>query len=225
MSRWVYRFEDADPEDVALLGGKGAGLARMSRAGLPVPPGFIITTHACAEYVVTGKLPAGVTEAVRAQVAALERETKRSFGGGPVPLLVSVRSGAPVSMPGMMETILNLGIGRDAAVALAEATGEPEFVLDVTRRLQKGFSEVVLGADPDVVDVAVANFALRADGTPFGETFDRYWALLPAGRGGRRRRGGTGGPMGPAAGGGHGGSALLEQPARDHLPRASQHLP
>ena len=176
-TRWVYRFEDADPEDVALLGGKGAGLARMSSAGLPVPPGFIITTRACAEYVATGKLPAGVTEAVRAQVAALEHETERSFGGGPVPLLVSVRSGAPVSMPGMMETILNLGIGRDAAVALAELTGDPTFVLDVTRRLQKGFSEVVLGADPDVVDEAVADFVLRADGTPFGETFDRYWAL------------------------------------------------
>jgi pyruvate, orthophosphate dikinase len=176
-TRWVYRFEDADPEDAALLGGKGAGLAHMSRVGLPVPPGFIITTRACAEYVATGKLPAGVTEAVRAQVAALEYETGRSFGGGPVPLLVSVRSGAPVSMPGMMESILNLGIGRDAAVALAEATGDPEFVLDVTRRLQKGFSEVVLGADPAVVDEAVADFALRADGTPFGETFDRYWAL------------------------------------------------
>src|SRR5918996_1258847 len=177
VARWVYRFNDADPEAVALLGGKGAGLARMSRAGLPVPPGFIITTRACAEYVAMGKLPAGVTEAVRAQVAALEDETKRSFGGGPVPLLVSVRSGAPVSMPGMMETILNLGIGRDAAVALAEATRDPEFVLDVTRRLQKGFSEVVLGADPDVVDEAVADFPLRADGAPFGETFDRYWAL------------------------------------------------
>jgi pyruvate,orthophosphate dikinase len=175
-TRWVYGFEDADPEDIALLGGKGAGLARMSSAGLPIPPGFIITTRACAEYVATGKLPAGVTEAVRAQVATLEQKTGRSFGGGPVPLLVSVRSGAPVSMPGMMETILNLGIGRDAAVALAEATGEPEFVLDVTRRLQRGFSEVVLGADPDIVDEAVANFALRAEGTPFAETFDRYWA-------------------------------------------------
>ena len=176
MSRWVYRFEDADPEAVALLGGKGAGLARMTRAGLPVPPGFIITTRACAEYVATGKVPAGVTEEVRTQVAALEHETERSFGGGPLPLLVSVRSGAPVSMPGMMETILNLGIGRDAAVALAEATGDLEFVLDVTRRLQKGFSEIVLGGDPDVIDKAVADFALPADGTPFGETFDRYWA-------------------------------------------------
>jgi pyruvate, orthophosphate dikinase len=176
-ARWVYRFEDADPEDVALFGGKGAGLARMSRAGLPVPPGFIITTRASAEYVATGKLPAGVTESVRAGVAALEHETQRSFGGGPVPLLLAVRSGAPVSMPGMMETVLNLGIGRDAAVALAEATGDPKFVLDVTRRLQRGFSEVVLGADPDGVDEAVADFALRADAAPFGETFDRYWAL------------------------------------------------
>jgi pyruvate,orthophosphate dikinase len=175
-TRWAYSFEDADPDDVALLGGKGAGLSRMSRAGLPVPPGFIITTRACAEYVATGKLPAGVTEAVRAQVATLEQKTGRTFGGGPLPLLVSVRSGAPVSMPGIMETILNLGIGHDAAVALAAATGEPEFVLDVTRRLQKGFSEVVLGSDPDVVDGAVANFALRPGGTPFAEMFDRYWA-------------------------------------------------
>ena len=176
-NRWVYRFKDADPEQVAVLGGKGAGLARMSRAGLPVPPGFIITTRACAEYVATGKVPAGVTEEVRGHVAALEQETERRFGGGPLPLLVSVRSGAPVSMPGMMETILNLGMGRDAAVALAEATGNPEFVVDVTRRLQKCFSEVVLGGDPDVIDEAVADFALPADGTPFGETFDRYWAL------------------------------------------------
>lgn len=175
-ARWVYRFKDADPEAVALLGGKGAGLARMTRAGLPVPPGFIITTRACAEYVATGKVPAGVMEEVRSQVAALEHETERSFGGGPLPLLVSLRSGAPVSMPGMMETILNLGIGRDAAVALAEATGDPEFVVDVTRRLQKCFSEIVLGGDPNVIDEAVADFALPADGTPFGETFDRYWA-------------------------------------------------
>ena len=85
-TRWVYNFDDADPEDVALLGGKGAGLSRMSGAGLPVPPGFIITTRACAEYAATGKLPAGVTEAVRAQVATLDQKTGRTFGGGPVPL-------------------------------------------------------------------------------------------------------------------------------------------
>jgi pyruvate,orthophosphate dikinase len=175
-AQWVCSFEDADPDDVALLGGKGAGLARMSRAGLPVPPGFIITTRACAEYVATGVLPAGVAEAVRAQVAMLEQKTGRTFGGGPVPLLVSVRSGAPVSMPGMMETILNLGIGRDAAVALAETTAEPEFVLDLTRRLQKGFSEVVFGSDPDVVDRALADFPSRAGDTPFVEIFERYWA-------------------------------------------------
>jgi pyruvate, orthophosphate dikinase len=177
MTAWVYGFDDADPEAVELLGGKGAGLVRLSRAGLPVPPGFIVSTRACAHYVATGEFPAAATEEVRGQVAALEQATERSFGAGPLPLLVSVRSGAPVSMPGMMETILNLGIGRDAAVALAETTGDSEFVLDVTRRLQRAFSEGVFGGDPDVIDEAVADFALTADGPAFGETFDIYWAL------------------------------------------------
>ena len=177
MTAWVHPFEDADPEAVELLGGKGAGLARMSRAGMPVPPGFVITTRACAEYVATGELPAGVTEEVREGVATLEQKTERSFGGGPFPLLLSVRSGAPVSMPGMMETILNLGIGPGAAGALAEATGDPAFAVDVARRFQRGFAEAVLDGDPDVIDEAVADFALPADGTPFGATFDRYWGL------------------------------------------------
>ncbi|MDX6381968.1 MAG: pyruvate, orthophosphate dikinase, partial [Rubrobacteraceae bacterium] len=176
-AEWIRHFEDGDPEDVALLGGKGAGLARMTRAGLPVPPGFVITTRVSAEYAASGELPDGVMDEVREQLAALERESGRTFGGGPLPLLVSVRSGAPVSMPGMMDTILDLGLNRDAAVALAEATGDEAFVLDVTRRFQRSFSEVVLDGDPDVVDEAVDGFAVPDDGTPFEETFDRYWTL------------------------------------------------
>ena len=175
---WVCRFGDADPAEVGLLGGKGAGLARMSRAGLTVPAGFIITTRACLAYVAAGAIPEDVLSQVRDEIAALEQDTERTFGGGPLPLLVSVRSGAPVSMPGMMDTILNLGLNRRAAIALAQATGDPAFVLDVTRRFHRGFAEIVLGADPDLIDDAVADFGSPAG--DFADTYDRYWSLLQA---------------------------------------------
>ena len=174
-ARWVYSFEDADPEDVALLGGKGAGLARMSRAGRPSRPASSSPLGPAPSTSRPESFQPVSPSRSADRSPPLSRRPGEPSAAVPFPCSFRCVRGAPVAMPGMMETILNLGIGRDAAVALAEATGEPEFVLDVTRRLQKGFSEVVLGSDPDVVDEAVANFALRADGTPFAETFDRYW--------------------------------------------------
>jgi len=144
--RWVYAFDETEGLDKELLGGKGFALAEMTRLGFPVPPGFTLTTTACRAYLERGALPEGLWDEVRAQVGRLEKATGRRFGGGEgLPLLVSVRSGAPVSMPGMMDTILNLGLTRAGVAALAEATGNPRFAWDSYRRLVQMYGEVVLG--------------------------------------------------------------------------------
>ena len=110
--KWVYAFAEGDGKNKQLLGGKGANLCEMTRIGLNVPPGFVITTEACLACLATPErnLPEGVMAQVRVQMAALEAATGRSFGGRENPLLVSVRSGSAMSMPGMMDTILNLGL-------------------------------------------------------------------------------------------------------------------
>ncbi|WP_457628481.1 pyruvate, phosphate dikinase [Oceanithermus sp.] len=144
--RWVYAFEEAEGLDKELLGGKGFALTEMTRLGFPVPPGFTLTTAACRAYLERGALLEGLWDEVRDQVARLEAATGKHFGGGEgLPLLVSVRSGAPVSMPGMMDTILNLGLTRAGVAALAEATGNPRFAWDSYRRLVQMYGEVVLG--------------------------------------------------------------------------------
>jgi len=155
-SGFVYRFEDADGSRAALFGGKGAGLARMTAAGLPVPPGFVITTEACREFMARGTAPDGLFDDVRRHIAGLEERTGRRFGGGPTPLLVSVRSGAPISMPGMMDTILNLGLNEEGAVALAEATGDVAFMAEVYTRFCRMFADIVLGDGGDAVAEAAA---------------------------------------------------------------------
>jgi len=128
-----------------LLGGKGANLAEMTSIGLPVPPGFTITTEVCAEYYRQGrKLPAGLMESVQTNVATLEAELDKKFGDDKNPLLVSVRSGAAVSMPGMMDTILNLGLTDTAVVGLAKATDNQRFAYDAYRRLINMFGDVVM---------------------------------------------------------------------------------
>lgn len=128
-----------------LLGGKGANLAEMTRIGLPVPPGFTITTEACRQYLRDGRSPEGLTAQVRAAVLDLERSSHRSFGSGDQPLLVSVRSGARFSMPGMMETILDVGL-TDALVEKLVQRQEPRFVWDCYRRLVEMYGRTVLGA-------------------------------------------------------------------------------
>ena len=130
--RWVYAFgggrADGDASMKNLLGGKGANLAEMSALGLPVPPGFTITTEACTHYYQNGaSYPAGLEEEVRAALAEVERQTGKRFGDASGPLLVSVRSGARASMPGMMDTVLNLGLNDETVeglAVLAEATDE-----------------------------------------------------------------------------------------------------
>ncbi len=132
----------------ALLGGKGANLADMTSIGLPVPPGFTITTDTCALYYKAGKrIPHGLMNEVQANVSKLEKETGKKFGDPTNPLLVSVRSGAAVSMPGMMDTILNLGLTDAAAEGLAGATGNRRFAYDAYRRLINMFGDVVMGVD------------------------------------------------------------------------------
>jgi len=131
-----------------LLGGKGANLAEMTSIGLPVPPGFTITTEVCDSYYKHDrKLPPGLIEEVAANVATLEKELGKKFGDTKNPLLVSVRSGAAMSMPGMMNTILNLGLNDEAVVGLANATGNARFAYDAYRRLINMYGDVVCGVD------------------------------------------------------------------------------
>jgi pyruvate,orthophosphate dikinase len=145
VERWVVPFDEGAQDMVALLGGKGAGLAEMQRVGLPVPPGFIITTAACRAYYAHDRLfPQGMWQQSRAALAGLERVTGKAFGDPADPLLLSVRSGAPVSMPGMMDTVLNLGMNRETVQGLAKLTGDERFAWDTYRRFVEMFAEIVL---------------------------------------------------------------------------------
>jgi pyruvate,orthophosphate dikinase len=138
-----------------LLGGKGANLAEMTSIGLPVPPGFTITTEVCDLYYKSGrKLPAGLMDEVARNVAMLEKELGKKFGDTKNPLLVSVRSGAAVSMPGMMNTILNVGLNDEAVVGLANATGNERFAYDAYRRLINMYGDVVCGIDHELFEHA-----------------------------------------------------------------------
>jgi pyruvate, orthophosphate dikinase len=146
MSRFVYDFDEPSEGSRELLGGKGIGLAEMTQLGVPVPAGFTITTDACRAYMAAGgELPDGLGEEVDEHLALLEEKTGKKFGDPQDPLLVSVRSGAAVSMPGMMDTILNLGLNDDAVRGLAERTGNARFANDSYRRLIQMYGEVVDG--------------------------------------------------------------------------------
>lgn len=142
--KWVYQFHEGNAEQKELLGGKGAGLAEMTRVGLPVPPGFTITTAACRYYAEHQTFPPGLREQVREALMQLQQTTQKTFGEGEHPLLLSVRSGAKFSMPGMMDTVLNLGLNDATAVSLARLSDNPLFVNDTYRRFIMMFSDVVL---------------------------------------------------------------------------------
>ncbi|MFO7942196.1 MAG: pyruvate, phosphate dikinase [Bacillota bacterium] len=144
-SRYIYRFEDGSRDMKDLLGGKGANLAEMTSMGLPVPPGFTITTRAAVKYRELGGMPDGLEDEIWRAMTELERTRGRQFGSRLNPLLVSVRSGAPISMPGMMDTILNLGLNDETVRGLAEATGDERFALDCLRRFIQMFGNVVRG--------------------------------------------------------------------------------
>ncbi len=146
--RYVYAFDEPSTGGRDLLGGKGMGLAEMTQMGVPVPAGFTITTDACRAYMSSGKsLPEGVEQEIEEHLGALQEKTGKRFGDTNDPLLVSVRSGAAVSMPGMMDSILNLGLNDDAVVGLARATGNERFANDSYRRLIQMYGEVVDGID------------------------------------------------------------------------------
>jgi pyruvate,orthophosphate dikinase len=146
--RYVYAFDEPSTGGRDLLGGKGIGLAEMTQMGVPVPAGFTITTDACRAYMSNGKtLPDGVEQEIEEHLGALQEKTGKRFGDTNDPLLVSVRSGAAVSMPGMMDSILNLGHTDDAVVGLARATGNERFANDSYRRLIQMYGEVVDGID------------------------------------------------------------------------------
>ena len=141
----IWTFPEGDASMRSLLGGKGAGLAEMTRAGLPVPPGFTITTEACNAYYAAGKeLPPGLWDGVVEHMQALERETGKGFGDPANPLLVSVRSGAAFSMPGMMDTVLNLGLNDETVQGLVRLTGKERFGYDAWRRFIAMFGRIVL---------------------------------------------------------------------------------
>src|ERR1700716_1376465 len=154
--KWVYHFTEGSAKMRDLLGGKGAGAAEMTRAGMPVPPGFTITTEACREYYAKGrKFPDGLWDQVLRALKTLERKAEKRFGDPHDPLLVSVRSGAKFSMPGMMDTVLNLGLNEETAQGLAKLTKNERFALDSRRRFIQMFGKTVKGIDGDKFEHAL----------------------------------------------------------------------
>ncbi len=147
MAKYVYEFAEGNRELKDLLGGKGANLAEMTNLGLPVPPGFTITTEACRAYLETGAEPPGLAEELGRHLEALEQAIGRRLGQVDDPLLVSVRSGAKFSMPGMMETVLNVGLNDESVHGLAEQSGDERFAWDSYRRLLQMFGKTVLDID------------------------------------------------------------------------------
>jgi pyruvate,orthophosphate dikinase len=160
--RYVYDFSDGAELGRELLGGKGAGLAEMTAIGIPVPGGFTVTTAACVAYMDGGRtLPPGLEEEIEEHLARLERAAGKRFGDPGDPLLLSVRSGAAISMPGMMDTILNLGLNDEAADGLARATGNDRFAYDAYRRLVQMYGDVVAGVDAHQFEQALADLKDR----------------------------------------------------------------
>ncbi|WP_277444719.1 pyruvate, phosphate dikinase [Pelotomaculum isophthalicicum] len=147
-NKYVYLFEEGNSEMKMLLGGKGANMAEMTNIGLPVPPGMIITTEACRDFTAQGqKFPAGLEDEVKEKIKLLEAKLGKKFGDESNPLLVSVRSGAPVSMPGMMDTVLNLGLNDRTVEVLANVTNNERFAMDCYRRFITMFGDVVMGVE------------------------------------------------------------------------------
>src|SRR2546430_4120449 len=161
--KWVYQFSEGSAKMRDLLGGKGAGAAEMTKAGMPVPPGFTITTEACRAYYASGgKFPKGLWEQVLPALKILERKAGKKFGNLKDPLLVSVRSGAKFSMPGMMDRDRNLGLKEDAAEGVAALTKDERFALDAYRRFIQMFGKTVKGIDGEKFEHALRDAKKRA---------------------------------------------------------------
>lgn len=180
----IWFFEEGNGEMRELLGGKGAGLAEMTRAGLPVPPGFTITTQTCLQYYALGRRnPPGLDDGIKAAMAELERRTGKGFGDPANPLLVSVRSGARASMPGMMDTILNLGLNDQTAEGLAKLSGSDRFAWDAYRRFVMMFSSVVLNIEKDLFEEQITARKKRLGVSTDPEIDAQNWRELVAGGG------------------------------------------
>lgn len=164
MPKLVYDFAEGNKEMKELLGGKGANLAEMTNLGLPVPPGFTISAEACKVFLATGSVPPELADEIDHHVDSLQQKMGKKLGQADDPLLVSVRSGAAVSMPGMMETVLNVGLNDDSVNGLAHHSGNPRFAWDAYRRLIQMFGKTVLDMDGDVFEDAI-EAAKRAKGT------------------------------------------------------------
>src|SRR3954469_15138378 len=147
MQKYVFDFSEGGKDEKDLLGGKGANLAETTRLGLPVPPGFTVTTEACRRYLADGMVPSELRVQVTRALRALEDKVGRQLGDPQDPLLVSVRSGAKFSMPGMMETVLNIGLNDVSVRGLAGVSGDERFAWDSYRRLIAMFGKTVLGID------------------------------------------------------------------------------
>jgi pyruvate,orthophosphate dikinase len=154
--KFIYTFEEGESNDRMLLGGKGANLCAMTQIGLNVPPGFVITTAACLAFLENQRLPDGLMDDVRTHIAALERKSGKGFGSATNPLLVSVRSGSAMSMPGMMDTILNLGLNAATLQGLAAQTGNERFTWDAYRRFIQLFGKIAMGVPDEAFDAAMA---------------------------------------------------------------------
>ena len=161
--KWIYLFSEGNAKMRDLLGGKGAGVAEMTNAGLPVPPGFTITTEACNAYYDSGKeFPPGMWEQALEALKIVEQQTDKGLGQQDNPLLVSVRSGAKFSMPGMMDTVLNLGINDETVQGLVKLTGDERFAYDAYRRFIQMFSKIVLDTDPQAFEEVLDQYKERA---------------------------------------------------------------
>ena len=167
MTQWVYLFDEVEKVEKkvgswdavkSLLGGKGAGLFDMTRAGVPVPPGFTVTTEACNEYRKAGKFPAGQWEQELKAMKQVEKQTGKKFGDASNPLLVSCRSGAKFSMPGMMNTILNIGLNDKVVEGLAQLSDDPRFAWDSYRRLIEMFGTVVFDIADEAFEEPLAEY-------------------------------------------------------------------
>jgi len=168
--KWVYLFHEVSQAEKymgtwdgvrALLGGKGSGLADMTRAGVPVPPGFTVTTEACNAYSATGKFPSGMWEQEMEALKEVEAATGKKFGDPSNPLLVSCRSGAKFSMPGMMDTVLNIGMNDATAAGMVKLTGDERFVYDAYRRLVEMFGEVVLSIPDEAFEHPLSEYKVK----------------------------------------------------------------
>jgi len=155
-SQFIFAFEEGDGKDKMLLGGKGANLCEMTQIGLNVPPGFVITTEACRAYLEHDHLPEGLMDSVLAAMKAVEQKSGKLFGSDENPLLVSVRSGSSMSMPGMMDTVLNLGLNKTTLHGLIKQTGNARFAHDAHRRFIQLFGKIALGVSDEHFDAAMA---------------------------------------------------------------------